>query len=375
MTSVATAVLTVRPAVGGDNEALVALAAACTMRGELALRIERAPDFFALARQEGARVCVGVVEHPHAGVVGCLTLAERRAWVNGVERTVHYVGDYKVHPAWRGGPAADALARWAAATSGALSAEPVPVLLTILHGNRAMERRAAGPRGLPRFRAVGVVRAWSVPLLGRRVPVPPRGARVAPAREGDVEEMAALWRRVMPARQFATVHDATSLAAWVRAAPGLALHDYLLARDESGTLVGFLAVWRQDALKQMRVVGWSPRLALARRALNLAAPALGMCPLPAAGAVMPTAAVVHLCVAPGDATTLRALLAAAYRALAGTGRAFLTLGLDRDDPSRAALRGLLAQPTDVGVWISGAGGEYAGPALDARPIHHETALV
>ena len=45
-----------------DNAALVALAAACPMRGDMTMCIDRAPDFFALARLEGERWRVGVAE-------------------------------------------------------------------------------------------------------------------------------------------------------------------------------------------------------------------------------------------------------------------------------------------------------------------------
>ena len=59
-----------REAVASDNQQLVELTAACPMRGELALRMDRGPDFFALHRLEGERSNLGVAER--AGrIVGC----------------------------------------------------------------------------------------------------------------------------------------------------------------------------------------------------------------------------------------------------------------------------------------------------------------
>ena len=50
----------IRDAKVSDNEGLIALAAACPMVGEISLRIDRGPSFFALNRLEGERWRVGV---------------------------------------------------------------------------------------------------------------------------------------------------------------------------------------------------------------------------------------------------------------------------------------------------------------------------
>ena len=52
----------VREAVPDDNRALVDLAAACPMEGDMSLCVHREPDFFALSRLEGEPWHVGVVE-------------------------------------------------------------------------------------------------------------------------------------------------------------------------------------------------------------------------------------------------------------------------------------------------------------------------
>ena len=45
----------VRDATTVDNDALVALAEACPMRGDITMCVDRAPDFFSLVRLEGER--------------------------------------------------------------------------------------------------------------------------------------------------------------------------------------------------------------------------------------------------------------------------------------------------------------------------------
>jgi hypothetical protein len=79
---------------------------------------------------------------------------------------------------------------------------------------------------------------------------------------------------------------------------------------------------------------------------------------------------------PGDTPdVLRALLLHGYAARRGAGYLFLTLALDRSDPLRAALRGLLSQPTTVGAYATTPAGRWTGAPLDARPLHFESALV
>ena len=363
----------VRDATPADNAALVALAQACPMRGDLTMCVDRAPDFFALVRLEGERWRVGVAEESGT-VIGCVTASERLAYVNGSVARTGYLGDLKVHPAHRGGFAADALQEFCRDVGRGYGGDDLLGLVTVLGGNRAMERRAGGPRGLPVLTRFATLDVHAIPLLWPRAERV-AGLRVEPARAEDLDEMGALWNRVAPTRQLAPVLGAARLRARIDDAPGLAVEDYLVARRADGRIAGFLALWDQYFIKQLRVLGYSPRLAVARRALNAIAPVAGTPSLPPTGHVLPSLAVLHCCVPGDDAEVLRALLLHGYAARRGRGYLFLTLALDRRDPLRAALRGLLAQPTVVGAYVTTPAGEYAGPPLDGRPLHFESSLV
>lgn len=305
--------IVVRDATSADNQALIALTAACPMAGDLTLCVDRAPDFFALSRLEGERWRVGVAEGPGHAVIGCVAVAERRVYLSGRPAVASYIGDLKVHPAFRGSGAADALIEFARRAGAELGGAGRLGLLAILAGNRAMERLAQGPRGLPVLSRFATLRTHAIPLvLPRRCTM--AGIAVAPAQAGDLEEMAALWRAVAPDRQFSPVLDADALARWITDAPGLRLADYLAARLTDGRLAGFLGVWDQTSFKQLRVVRYSRRLAAVRAAINAAAPLAGATPLPPAGAPLRHASVVHLCVPPESPEVLRALLLTAYDA-------------------------------------------------------------
>jgi hypothetical protein len=362
----------VRDATPADNAALVTLAATCPMEGDITLRIDRAPDFFALNRLEGDTWRVGVAVDVDDRVVGCVAVARRRVWLNGVETISGYVGDLKVHPTARGSGAADVLTTYARDACAVLCGEDAPVIVTVLAGNDAMERRAHGPRGMPALARFATLRVSAIPLLWERRERA-MGLSIWPAAERDLPRMAALWREVAPWRQLAPVVDADSLHDWIARAPGLELSDYLLALDTRGHIRGFVGVWDQSSFKQMRVVSYSSRLAVARRAINLAASLGGAVRLPEPGGPLPALAIVHAC-AP-DSATLRALLLEAYRRHRGGRHAFLTLGLDTRDPLSPATAGLLAQPTLVHAYVTSARGMADPRPLTRLPLHHETALV
>lgn len=366
----------VRDARPGDNDALLALAAACPMEGEIGMSVHREPDFFALHGLEGRSCRVGVAESEDGDVIGCVAAAERESYVFGHASRTAYVGDLKVAPRHRGGPAAGALYEWARAAVEAHGGPSRLLAISILAGNRRMERRATAPDAHPRFTRTGTVRACSIPLLFPvRSTARATGLTVERARTVDLEEMIALWRRVAPRRQLAPVLDEATLLDWIARAPGLSLGDYWLARRRDGRLAGFVALWNQAPLKQLVVTRWSPRLRAVRHVVNALAPLVGASELPAEGEPLAHATIANLCVPADGVATLAALLRIVAAESRAAGLACVNVGLDARDPLLGALRGLFAQPTDVGVWIATPSGEWAGPALDDRPLYHEIALV
>lgn len=365
--------LTAREATPADNNALVALSIACPMEGDIGLAIDRTPDFFVLNRLEGRTWQVGVVDGPDGRPIGCIAIAGRDVYLNGEQRPAMYISDLKVHPAHRGGEAADALVIWARDACVAAHGPEVLAFLTVLAGNTSMLRRMEGPRGLPVIERVATFRSHTIPILWPRRPSRERALTVTRAQPSEVPEMAAVWARLAPARQFAAVHDTGSLAAWIDAAPGLDLSDYRVARRPDGTLAGFLGVWDQSGFKRLRVTGYSRRLGAVRAAFNALAPVVGGTKLPAPGGALRNLTAVHVCTPPDDPAVLRALVLDAYDANRRRGYSFLNVGLDIEDPLAAGLKGLLAQPTDVWMCVATLGGP--APPLDGRPSHHELALV
>jgi hypothetical protein len=365
----------VRLASDDDNSALIALAAACPMEGDVALRIDRGPDFFALNRLEGDRWKVAVVDGPQGRPVACVATAERRAWLHARPATILYAGDLKVHPEFRDTRTADVLERFVLNVAREAAGQSTPVLVTVLAGNTAMERRTVGPRGLPKLQRFATLHSYAIPLLWRRRSFEGADIRVEHGTDADLEEMAELWREVAPSRQFTAVFDADGLRRWIDSAPGLTIDDYLVARDGRNRVIGFVGVWDQREMKTLRVLRYSPALSVLRSVVSALAPFVGATPPPPIGQPLHYASAVHLCVPMDRADVLRALALAAYDRLHGTGRVFMNVALDTREPLLTALHGLLATPTVIHAYATMASGAWTGAALDDRPLHFETALV
>ncbi len=359
-----------RPAAAADNDALLALADACPMHGAISLHIDRRPDFFSFASLEEDGASIEVVDGDD-GLAGCISVARRTAWINGIETPVAYVADLKVHPAFRRRGVADTLIRRAGEISEALVGREGVILCSTLAGNAAMQRRAAGADGCPVLRRIATVRAWSIPLL--RHP----GARewrqavtVSRAGSRDAEEMAGLWNSAAARRHFTSPLAAEAFMRWM-SVPGFS---YRLARRRTGRLAGFIGVWDQRDVRQLRVLRYSPSLARNRALINAVAPLLGAPMLPRTGEALRHIETMQCCVPGDDPGTLRALASALHRELRGTDAAFYNISLDARDPLAPALRGFWAQPTDIDIRVTSACGSYTGPSLDDRPVHYETAL-
>lgn len=360
----------IRAAQPADNAGLVALAAASPMEAGLTICVRRDPDFFALNRLEGDRWEVAVAVAPGGAIVGCIGVAERRAFVRGGSRRSAYIGDLKVHPAHRGRGVGDQLSRYARTVCREMG-EAVPCLLTALAGNRPIERRVSGPRGLPQLQRFATVRSYAIPLFLPRLGAGPGPYIVRRARAEDLEEMGCVWRVVARERQFAPVRDPADLP------PGLLIDNYWVAhRAGAGRrLAGFFALWDQDSFKRTYVMRYSARLGALRRMLNVAAPLFSAPRMPDAGAALRQLAAFQIAVPANEPAALRALLETAYVEARRSKYVLISLGLDVRDPLSRALEGLTAIPTNLHAYVTTPTGSYRGPDLGDRPLHFETALV
>lgn len=99
----------IRQATLADNDGLIRLAVQTPMRGEISVRVDRSPDFFGLLRGRGAFL-VGVAECG-SEIVGAYSVSSMPVFISGKPTTVHYLADFRVHPAFRNSAVAMKLSR------------------------------------------------------------------------------------------------------------------------------------------------------------------------------------------------------------------------------------------------------------------------
>ena len=122
-------------------------------------------------------------------------------------------------------------------------------------------------------------------------------------------------------------------------------------------------------------MGYSRRMMAARGTFNLLCPFVGAERLPEPGSPLQCVSIANVCVPFHHADVLRALVTSAYDDLRGSRCSFMNIGLDTRDPLCQAMNGLLAQPTDVNVYMMAIRSGVVPESLDDRPIHYEIALV
>jgi GNAT superfamily N-acetyltransferase len=327
----------IRQARPADNAALLELVRKSPMQADMTLLIERAPDFFALARARGAG-CTLVAEQ-EGSILGCVSVAERSAVLGGAPSTMRVVCDLRTLPERRRQGIGQGLIAALADREG--QRQPALYVAATAGGNRAVEA-ALGQfgRGRPVVPLAAMVSFQLFPLgLGHSAPLRDSGLDVAPAATSDDAEVSALLTRFHRSRTLAPVYEA-GFAELSARSPGLERSDVLLARRH-GRLVAALGLWDPRALKQTRVLRVAPGLRLAlgtARALRRVLPLLAV---PEVGKPLAFRYLRPYAHELGEEAALRTLIHRAVQRARTNGDHFALFTCAVDDPVRACVSGFL----------------------------------
>jgi ribosomal protein S18 acetylase RimI-like enzyme len=313
--------LAIREAGPNDNEALIALAREAPMQGAFSLRIEREPDFFGLQHLRGAGPVL--VAESDRQVVGCIAIALRSVYVEGIPETVAYVGDLKVHPAFSGSRAALKLIL---STADFIRARGVDLVVCVVaHGNeRAFAVLLEGRCGTPKFHSLGRFQVYQ--LLPRPIGISHGSYEVREASVADAPLIRELVRRFNKSYQFAPAAGAEEgtlrrLVAW---------------KDDE--LVATLSTFDPHHLKQTVVTRMPPGLGLAVRALRAVSSVVPLFSFPMVGEPVSMLYLRHLACR-GDHHAALGLLVQEVRRQAFQQRySFVSVGVHERDPLRRLFR-------------------------------------
>ena len=91
--------ITYRKASERDNKQLLELTRKSGMKGQIALRTDRDPDFFALVRLRGPGAVFVALDDDN--IVGSISVTEETVWIHGQKHPLFYISDFKVSPSHR----------------------------------------------------------------------------------------------------------------------------------------------------------------------------------------------------------------------------------------------------------------------------------
>jgi hypothetical protein len=326
---------------GPDDEPEIrALIASVSMPGSVSMRFAREPDYFLGASIMGDRCDVITVRNRADGhLAGIACRAEGRAFVNGQETGLGYIGQIRVAPAQRG--------HWLVSQGAAMFKDASPPGL-LYYGVIASENPRARqllvgkrpPAGL-HVRHISGITTCAVLLRPFR-PFHAKGIVVHPASAADLDALVAFLRQHGQRRQF---FPAYTLADFIggRKLRGLRPQDILLAW-RGQTLAGVMSAWDQSGYKQDIVESYGPTLRRLRPLYDIAARLIGVRPLTPPGQEIQTAFAASVCVADDRTDVMRALLSASAIQAYRRGKAFLMVGLADNDPLLAEAKRFLHIP-------------------------------
>jgi hypothetical protein len=357
-----------------DDAELRRLLAQTPMDGRIRLAFEREPSYFHAVAIQGDFAQVVVARDAATGaVIGTGSRVVRPAFVNGAVRPLGYLGDLRLHPAYRGGLA---VARGYRLFRDLHADGRTDLYTTVIAaGNRvALATLAAGRAGLPAYRDLGLVHSPAI-NVGRRRPPVRSDAAIVRGEPGLLPDIVACLRRNGARKQFAPAYTVDDFAAAGGRLRGFRVEDFYVALRGS-RVVGTLARWDQRAFKQTRVAGYRGALRVLRPLVNLGAPVLGLPRFPAPGGRLDAFHVTFVAVDEDDARLFAALLRRCYNDAVGRGYAFGLVGLHARDPLAAALADYRRTPFAARLFaVHFEDGAESFRGLDGRVPHVEVALL
>ena len=311
-----------------DEPDIRALIGSVAMPGAVAVRFAREPDYFLGASIMGDPCDVLVARHQPGGeLAGIACRAENRAFVNGREEKLGYIGQIRIAPEYRG--------RWLVNTGAEMFrlASPPGLLYfgVIASDNPRARQLLAGTRPPAGLRVRHISGITTCAILLRPVKVKHiSGIDVLPGSAEMMPEIVNFLWENGPNRQFFPAYSLEDFTGGSRLR-GLSPEDFVVVRHD-GKIAGVMAVWDQSAYKQDIIDSYGPMLRRLRPIYDFAARLISARPLTPPGQVMPLAFASCICVAGDDPAVMRALLPACVNTAYKHGKAYLMLGLSDGDP-------------------------------------------
>jgi hypothetical protein len=294
----------------------------------------REPDYFRAVGLLGRDAQVAVADKSGEIVgVGCREVNE--LYVDGEKASVGYLSGLRLRDDVRNGTL---LARgYAFLRKLHNDCRTKFYLTTIVSGNsRAIETLTAKRANLPSYVFIGDYVVHIVPVKRKSARVPSEGEfDIQTGERVPPDEILNFLNREGRRRQFFPVNDREKVGVFRH----IDKKDMYIAMKD-GEMVGFLAVWNQEDMKQHTVSGYSTVMKIGLPLINTGLKSGGFYALPGVGERFRSAAISLVCFRDDNAAAFRATLRYAMNRIAGSGVHQVGVGMFAADPLRRGMRGI-----------------------------------
>jgi hypothetical protein len=299
------------------------------MPGQVAITLEREPDYFADAGLPGT-VKQTIVANEGGRVVCVGSCTTRERFVNGQPYYVGYLGELRLDARVTG--RFDILRRGYEFFRELQTDKPADFYFTSIAADNAPAQKflERGLPGMPAYEFIGEFVTAVLPVKN-----------YASIRAGletdnlDFNELLECLDKHGRDYQFAARWSAKELSALQSL--NLKADNFRIVRD-GGRILACAALWDQRTFKQTVIRSYAPWLATARPVVNFAAGIIGTPRLPSVGSTLAHAFLSHFAVVPEKMDVLPGLVTKVCALAAERGIEFLTLGFAANDPRLAIIR-------------------------------------
>ena len=366
--------ITCRPAGPGDDAELRRILHENPFPGNISLSFEREPNYFAASPIAGPfHQTLAVCEEKTGKLMGMGDRSVRPLWVNGNVRTIGYFSGLRADEEYRRGLA---LARFVQhgfekyAEWHCDGRAPFYIISIIADNLPARRLLTAGLKGLPQLREYTRLTTHAIHPARAKTSLPlPNGISLQRGTPQHIPAIVDCLNRNSVNKQFAPFWEKETLLSPLT--PHLAIEDFFLA-FRGGRLVGCLALWDQQSVKQTVIRGYGGIYKRFRKAINLLSPLGGWPSLPDVGTQLNQCFAAFCAIDDDDPAIFAALLRALYNEAARRRYSTLLIGLAETDPLRRLVHAY--HPLEYISQIYLASWEDL-PQIDNRPPGLEIAIL
>jgi len=305
-----------------DNQQLLDLTSSASMAGDMALCIDRKPDFFRLLNLRGeSRVFVAADENNN--IIGSLSVSLQQVYIGGRIYPVHYVGDFRVAVPYRGRGIGVQLCNQL--TGYMLSVDADLVFLTVAKGNSKPFSFFKGRPDIPDFRNVGTFLVHQFIGSSKNVSAP-----------GYVIEKNPVSQEILQ-----ILNDHYRQYALGSLVTGRKLENTVIYQiRKNNEIMGIMSLADTMDIKQNIVKKLPPHLKYLLQLLNCFSKLFGISKMPGINEPVTMIYIKYLWVKNNDKAVLRLLVGKARRFVYEKAYSFACLGLHEKDPLNRKLSGM-----------------------------------